>query len=161
MATAAGGIETIDPGLGALAIGLSATPVPASALQNSGAVAAAQTSWGDIVEAEEDREQASHAAASEDICPVLQDMDLINAVRLAHPDQVDQVTDGIARSLRTVLSRVNILVMLYVLFNQWQDLGNFLREHILHGFHQGAHYRLWLVVTVVSSPNTPLSCALS
>jgi len=61
-------------------------------------MAATPTSWDDIVQAEEDQERASYAVASEDICPILQDMDLINAVRLACLDQVDQVTDRTAQS---------------------------------------------------------------
>ena len=52
-----------------------------------------------------------------DVTPVLQDLDLINAVWLACPDQVEQVADGIDRAFRTYLSRVGIQAMLHLLFD--------------------------------------------
>jgi len=64
-----------------------------------------------------------------DVRPVMQDLDLINAVQLALPGQVEQVADGIVRSFRTDLSRDGILAMLILLFDWPQDLGNFLREN--------------------------------
>ena len=110
---------------------------PAPALQDFGATAATPTSWGDIVKAEKEWEQAGHSAASKDIRPILKDMDLIIAARLAHPDQVERVTDRIAQSFRTDLNRTGIQAMLYLFCNQQQYLGNFFCERILHGFLQG------------------------
>jgi len=83
----------------------------ASALQNPGAMADAPsgltlTSWADIIPAEdEEQEWACCATVPVDLQPELQVMDLINAVQLAYPEQIDQAAvAGIARSFWMVLT---------------------------------------------------------
>jgi len=64
-------------------------------------------------------------------------MDLINAVWLTRPGQVEQVMNGIAQSFWTDLNHVGIWAMLYLLFDQQRYLGNFLCKQIVHGFLEG------------------------
>ena len=67
---------------------------PVSASQDLDAMADMPSSWADIVAVEEQQEWASHATIPVDLRPEQQDMDIINAVRLARPEQADQVMVG-------------------------------------------------------------------
>ena len=55
---------------------------------------------------------------------------MINAVQLAHPEQINQVAAGIARSFQTVLTYESTWAILHLLFDQWRDIGNLLWERI-------------------------------
>ena len=65
--------------------------------------------------AEEEKEWAGHAAVPVDLRSELQDMDLINAIRLARSKQIDQVVAGITQSFWMVLTFESIRAMLHLL----------------------------------------------
>jgi len=61
----------------------------------------APASWADLVAAEEEEELTSLAASPVDLHLELHDLDVVNAARIAHPDQIDLVVVGIVRAYQT------------------------------------------------------------
>jgi len=62
--------------------------------------------------------------------PVLQDLDLIHAVQLVRPVQVEQVAGG--QVYCRDLTRGGVLLRLTLLFGQQRDVGNYKSECIFH-----------------------------
>ena len=68
---------------------------------------------------------------------MLQDLNVIAAMRGSRSEQVEFVTETLYSNYRTNLSRDGVLSMVLLLMNQRWDLRNFLRERVFQGYLSG------------------------
>ena len=82
-------------------------------------------SWANVVAAEVE-EHAGLAAVSVDLSPELCYQDLVNTIRITHPEQINLVAAGIVQTYQTHHSFVLVWAELQLLFDARCDIGNVL-----------------------------------